>query len=270
MAREQTKAQLSRYTTLWRLIALDGTGVNVTSATRPITYGGITYAVADLRPSEEQQVENLDPGNMEIGLSLQAAGVTKEELFGGRWDGARVEIRKYQWDTSTVAETWRGILNSIVYDNGSLKAEVLDVSLIFNQPIGETYQDTCRTGFGSVPCGATPNTVEATVTGFTSRDTVTFTVTEPEDNYYQRGKITFTSGANNGLAKEISSSSQSGLTLTVTLLENMRHAIAIGDTVILSEGCAHTFPACISKGRAQSFRAEPGVPGRNKLYSWPK
>lgn len=262
--------QLSRYTTLWRLMALDGSGVDVTSATQPVTYGGITYAVADLRPSEEQQVENLEPGNMEIGLSMTAAGVTKEDLLGGKWDGARVEIRKYRWDTATVEETWRGILNSVVYDNGAMKCEVLDVALIFNQVIGETYQDSCRTGFGSTACGATPATVTATVTGFTARDVVTFTVTEPEDNFYQRGKITFTSGANNGLSKEISSSSQSGATLTVNLLENMRHAISIGDTVVLSEGCAHTFPACIKKGRANSFRGEPGIPGRNKLYSWPK
>jgi uncharacterized phage protein (TIGR02218 family) len=263
-------SQLSRYTTLWRLIALDGSNVNVTSATQPVVYSGVTYNVADLRPSEEQQLANLETGNMEIGLSLAASGVTKEELFGGKWDGARVEIRKYQWDLATVAETWRGILNTIGYDNGALKAEVLDVALLFNQPIGETYQDTCRTGFGSTACGATPVTVSAVVTGFTARDTMTFTVTEPEDNYYQRGKVIFTSGANSGLSKEINSSSQSGATLTVVLLENMRHAIAIGDHVTLSEGCAHDFAACIRKGRAHSFRGEPGVPGRNKLFSWPK
>jgi uncharacterized phage protein (TIGR02218 family) len=261
--------QLSRYTTLWRLIALDGSGIDVTTATGPMVYDGVTYGVASLVPSQEQHVENLEPSNMEITLSMAAAGVTKEDLLGGRWDGARVEIRHYDWANDVVEQTWRGVLNSVVYDNGAMKAEVLDVALLFQQVIGDVYQDTCRTGFGSPLCGATPNTVVATVTGFTARDTVTFTLTEPEDNFYQQGKITFTSGANTGLSKEIRSSSQSGPTLTVSLLENMRHAIAVGDTVILSEGCAHTFPACIRKGRAKDFQGEYGIPGRNRLFSWP-
>ncbi len=260
---------ISRYTTLWRVIARDGYGVDVTSATRPITYDGVNYVPSTVSPSPEQLVENLDPSNMEVTLSMATAGVTKQDLLGGRWDGARVEIRHYDWANAEVEQTWRGVLHSVVYDNGKMKAEVLDVALIFSQLVGNLYQDTCRADFGDAACGKTPATQTATVTGFVGREEFTVTLTEPEANFYQNGKVTFTSGANNGLSKEVRLSSQSGATLTVELLDAMRYAIAIGDAVTLYEGCAHTFPACIKKGNAKRFRGEPNLPGRNKLFRWP-
>ena len=261
---------LSRYTTLWRLIASDGDGFDVTTATRPQEWDGVTYTPSTIAPSTEQLVENLDPSNMEVTLSMSAAGLTEEDLLGGKWDGARVEIRKYDWANDEVVEVWRGVLNSVVYDNDNLKAEVLDVSVIFNQQVGNLYQDSCRADHGDAACGHTPATQTATVTGFTGRDEFTVTLTEAAANFYRNGKVTFTSGLNEDLSKEIRLSSQSGATLTIELLESMRYAIQIGDTLTLSEGCAKTFLACILKGNAKRFRGEPGIPGRNRLFSWPK
>lgn len=264
--------QLSRYTTLWRLIASDGTGFDVTTGTREVVWDGVTYTPTNVKPSPEQLVENLDPSNCEVALSMSAAGITEEDVLGGRWDGARVEIRHYDWFNDEVDQAWRGVLNSVVYDNDNLKAEVLDVSVIFTQAIGSLYQDSCRAEHGDAACGRTPAVEEAVpVETFTGRDEFTVAGTLPEDGWFDNGKVVFVSGANAGLSKEIRSCEQTAPgVITIRLIESMRHAIAAGVEVDLHEGCAKTFLACIKKGNAKRARFEPGIPGRNKLFSWPK
>lgn len=260
---------LSRYTTLWRVIAKDGDDINVTSGTREITHDGVTYVLATAVPSQEQLVENLDPSNLEVSLTMEAVGLTKEDLLGGKWDGARVEVRHYRWDAGTVEQSWRGVLHWVIYDDDVMKAEVLDVSVIFQQAIGNLYQDSCRADHGDDDCGRTPATASATVTAFVGRDEIVVTLTEPEANFYQNGKVTFTSGANAGLSKEVRESTQEGASLRVKLLESMRYAVQVGDAVTLHEGCAKTMLACIRKGNAKRIRCEPHIPGRNKLFKWP-
>lgn len=262
--------RLARYVTLWRVIAPDGSGVDVTTGTREVTVDGVSYSRATLRPSDAQQVANLDLSNLEVALALGDAVVTVEELEGGKWDGARVEIRIYDWLNDEVVETWRGVLSRAVHDNGRMKAEVLDLAVLFQQPVGDLYQELCRADHGDEACGRNPAAHPGlAITSFVGRDEFVVTLTEPRPDYFVNGKVEFTSGANAGREREIRSVTQEGADLRVRLSAAAVYAVAPGDVVTLREGCAKTMLACIERDNALRNRSEYGIPGRNQLMRWP-
>ncbi len=259
----------TRITTLWRLIAKDGTSLSVTSGTRAITLDGVTYAPAALHPSQQQLIENLDPSNLEIVVPLVPGGLTKQDLENGRWNAARLEIRVYDYETQTVERTWIGILSAVDTNNGRMKAETLDLAVLLNQPIGDLYQEECRASYGDAQCGAQPYISSVTVTSVVSRKEFLVSLALPEAKYFDYGICRFTSAANSNLRKEIKSAVQEDTHVRVVLVDAVRNEIAAGDTVDLIEGCDGKFETCIKKNNARRFRGEPRLPGIYKLLQFP-
>ncbi len=257
-------------TTLWKLKTADGTQtVCVTSGTRKVVYGGSTFTPGAVAPSEVQLIENLDPSNLEIILPLDAGGVTDEDLRGGKWNQARVEIYIWNYSTSAVERAWTGILFTSETDNGQLKAEVLDLAVMFQQVIGNLYSENCRAEHGDADCGRTPGSHALTVHTVVTRSEFLVTHTQANDDYFTFGKAEWTSGLNAGRKMEIESATQEGSLLRVVLADAMLKAITAGDAVTLKEGCLNTYEACILKGNVERIRAEPKLPGLYKVIQWP-
>lgn len=80
---------------------------------------------------------------------------------------------------------------------------------------------------------------------------------------FDYGKITFTSGLNNGLSMEVKSSVPGQIVLQLP----MPYQIAAGDTYSLSQGCNKDFvTGCKNKfNNVVNFRGEPHVPGNDVL-----
>lgn len=243
--------------------------MRVTSGTRKVVFNGEAFACASIVPSERQLIENLDPSNMEIILPLDPGGIVERDLRGGKWNAARVDILFYDWNAGTIVSQWRGILSTSETNNGSLKAEVLDISVLSTQEIGDLYSDQCRTFYGSPPCGATPLTFSLAVVSVADVDEFTVTLTKTND-FFRYSTATFTTGNNTGRKIEVKSSTQEGSLIRVKLFGGMLADIAVGDVVTLSEGCDGKWETCIAKGRAKFFRGEPKIPGIYKILSWPQ
>lgn len=259
--------------TLWRIFPPDGSTPHAyTTGTREVTVGGVTYKVCAITPSQQQQLENLEAGNLEAVLPLSVEGITNQQLLNGYWNHAKVEVRRYDYKNDLVRTVWRGILSDVDTDNGILRAEVLDLAVLLQQQTGDVYAPQCRDYYGGLGCGATPVTAAVIVTAVASRREFTVTHTLSEAKFFDYGIAEFTGGDNIGLSKEIKTAVQDGTNLVVTLVEEMSWEIGTGDAVTLKEGCDGEFTTCIRKGRAKRFRAEPPqfFPGVLKLLEFPR
>jgi uncharacterized phage protein (TIGR02218 family) len=133
----------------------------------------------------------------------------------------------------------------------------------------EVYQTGCLNSFGDSDCGV--NVPALTNTGAAGNGTLTQIAfgsgLTAATGYYNLGVVTFTSGANAGIARSIKSYSNSyGL---VTLTSPLPAAPSAGDAFTISPGCALTLAACqgwdsVSPAPAhpylQRFRGFPFTP----------
>ncbi len=115
------------------------------------------------------------------------------------------------------------------------------------------------------PSGATFElSVDTTDTGdyppWTSGGTVT--PMGAEYGYFDFGEITFTSGLNDGLTREV----KSYVPGQITLYQPLPYLASIGDTYTLVAGCAKDMETCRDRfDNLPNFRGEPYIPGFDKM-----
>ena len=84
--------------------------------------------------------------------------------------------------------------------------------------------------------------------------------------YFAGGKVTFTSGANDGVTVDIDGFNETGSDWTVTLFEPAPFDIVAAVTVLLSEGCDHQPATCKRRNNLVNYRGETFVPGNDVLF----
>lgn len=96
---------------------------------------------------------------------------------------------------------------------------------------------------------------------YTSGGQITPTVTS---GYFTYGKLTFTSGLNNGLSMEVSAYVPG----VITLASSMGYTITPGDTYSVYAGCDLSFSTCKNKfNNVINNRSEPYLPGADKILA---
>ncbi len=131
--------------------------------------------------------------------------------------------------------------------------------LLNSEMPSDIYQINCANQLYDNKC--TLSQASFTTTGtFGSGSTVTALVTSLSNpaTRYSQGKITFTSGANNGQIRTVKDDDGSG---HLTLVQPLASAPASGDTFSISYGCDLTWATCGSKFSNQvHFRGQTKIP----------
>ena len=82
--------------------------------------------------------------------------------------------------------------------------------------------------------------------------------------------MTWKSGANAGLSKEVKKHEVQGADFRFMLFENMAAAIAVGDIFEVGAGCDKRATTCRDKfANIVNFRGEPFIPGIDKVGQTP-
>jgi uncharacterized phage protein (TIGR02218 family) len=105
-----------------------------------------------------------------------------------------------------------------------------------------------------------------TVTGSISSISGVYTFTDTSrseaSGYFAYGTVTFTSGANQNIAREIKRFDAK----TFTSFQPWPYPIAVGDSYSAVAGCDKTLASCIGTfNNAVNFRGEPHVPGTDAM-----
>lgn len=259
-------------TTLAQLLLIvpkSGNKIGWTNTNAPITYddgtGVVTYDC--LGGFEESAFEassgrEVDNGEARIVFPDSVPGLTVEQVRAGYLDDARFRVLLVDYDALTDGHAvidWGFVGALRIKDGMAAVIELRGAQQIARQKaVVEVGSKTCRATFGDASTGC-----HFDLSGVGGSSSVTAPGAEPDLQFSTAapipvpGLVTFTSGANSGLAIEVDEVDTSG---NVTLMFPLPYALEAGDTFDWRPDCDKTLATCKAYGQLANFRGEPHRP----------
>lgn len=233
-----------------RIVPLWGDTVYLTDHPRDLVIGANTYKTdSGYQFSGHASESSMSPGVMDLDGIAGIAGIDRDEIVSGVFDGARVYAFATTWTSPVVDEEPLGVavMGKTTIKDNRYTAELMMLVDALNQSVGKTYTACCQKRFGGqeyAGCGVAlgPITVTGTITHVTS-NRVFRDDTRPEvSDYFGEGTIAFTTGANAGLKPMevktyvgVKTASITAITKAASAVVTVgTHTYAIGDVVEFS------------------------------------
>lgn len=261
--------------TLWKVTAVDGTIVRGCNHTRNITYNSELYKAIPLDPSQLSKSVGLGSSNADLISPYIIGGLEKKDIVAKKWNNARIEITIVNYLNLGLGPARRdvGYIGEITIEKRRYLASYDGISSRFAQEIGEIETPDCRAILGDSRC-------QKDLTAFTHNCAVDgLSTTYPRriiqvdldpakaDEYFKRGKITVTSGNNNGIVRDIKTSRGNIIELVIPFDKD----IEIGDTVTVVAGCDGRRQTCKTVfNNVINIQASPDLPGIESVYTFPE
>lgn len=267
---------------LWLITRRDGVEFAYTSHDRNITFRDTIYrSCKSLQASAIELGAFMDQtGNLDLQGIITDDEITERDLFGGLFDGASVEIWRYYWRGGRAPmRLSAGIAGKVTQNDQEFKIEALTPrARLEQQALLETVTATCRwKRLGDERCKV--NLASYLETGSVSsiaarsaypsaQRRIFWDDTRGEAaGYWTLGTITWTSGANAGLASEIKDFADGQF----VLWEPMPYAIAPGDDYEVTPGCDRLKTTCIGKfANYINFGGFADIPGKDAMMRVPE
>jgi uncharacterized phage protein (TIGR02218 family) len=275
----QTKLD-SGVTTLcrcWLITRNDGVTQGFTDHDEDVVLDAVTcLAGSGLTGSEATQKLGLAVDGSEVSGALSDDSLNEDDLAAGRYDAAGVELWLVDWSEPELRVLLaKGSLGEVRREGTAFTAEVRGLSQKLAEDSGRLFTSTCSADLGDARCtvdltnalyrGSGTVTALSAVSSFTASGLDTF-----EDGWFTAGLLTFTGGANAGLAMEVKIHGNSGGSVGFTLWQAMAQPIAVGDTFSVTAGCDKRFVTCINRfNNTANFRGFPHIPGNDFVISYP-
>ena len=259
----------------WKIKRKDNVILARTDHDNIITYDGVDYLpINSGMPSNWSQSSNLAPSNMDLSIAYATAAGTDSELRAGLYDYAEIWTFRINWMDTTmgIVKLSYGRLGEVEIRDNEAKIEVRSLTQLLAIPIGRIYTPECDAIFGDTRCKVdiAPFTKTGTVGTVTNNKVfvISGTAAGQIDKYYNYGKITFSSGLNNGITIQIDN--YASLTNIITLYEQTPYTITAGDTFTAYAGCDRRFESCKTRfNNKDNFRGFPHIPGMDKALTVP-
>ena len=206
------------------------------------------------------QINYTATSNVEV--SSQTAGAAtvdlpEADIIAGKYDEAVVEASWCSWQNPSYGKViiFLGKISDLQYNETGFEAEIMSFMKQLELNIGQVYTSSCRhTLFGGATagkvgyCGANPAafTFAGAVDSVQTprwKFTISGAAAGKADGYYSNGKVTFTSGQNNGVSAVI----KKQVGNVVELMLPTGRLITAGDTFTIQAGCDKTLDTCKNK-----------------------
>ncbi|MCE3233056.1 MAG: hypothetical protein K0R98_1313 [Rickettsiaceae bacterium] len=260
-------SEVTTLATCWKLTRKDGVVMGFTEHDKDLLIDEVTYqASSGFSPSAVANNSELSVDNLDIDGVIDSENINEEDILAGLYDFAQIQIFivNYLDLTLGVLNLRTGWLGEVKFNRKRFTTEVRGLMQNLAQGIGQLYSPSCRAKLEDVKCGINiaDFTVAGTLTSVISNQVFADSSLTKSDGWFAGGKITFTSGNNNGLSMEIKEFRNSQITLVLP----MPYDISVTDTYSMHAGCDKKFDTCIAKfSNAVNFRGEPHVPGIDKM-----
>jgi uncharacterized phage protein (TIGR02218 family) len=260
----------------WRVTRGDGVVLGFTDHDRTLAFDGVDYEPeSGLDASEDVSATGFAIGGLEALGALSSERLAAGDLAAGLYDDAEVAIWLVNWTTPAERHLMRvGHLGEVIREDGAFRAEVRGLAAALDQPQGRVFRHTCDADLGDARCG-----VDLGDPAFTGAGTVAAAADRRRfaagglagfaAGWFDRGRLTWTGGANTGRAMEVRAHRVAGATVTVELWQPMHAAIEAGDAFDVTAGCDKLFSTCQAKfANAINFRGFPHMPGNDFALSY--
>lgn len=251
-------------TTCWKATLTNGTIIAATALDRDIVFGGVTYlATSSYSAKDIANSSELNPDNSEIEGFLASPGITDADIHSGLWDYAAIEIFEVNYLDLTMGKNVlrSGTLGEVKAGRSTFTAELRGLMQAYSATIGRITTKECTADLGDARCkiDLATFTVTGAVESATGDRTIVDTARTEAKDWFTGGKLTFTSGLNDGLSMEVKAS----IVNQLTLQQAMPFEIAEGDTYSVYKGCQKRALEDCRDGfdNIVNFRGFPNVPG---------
>ena len=260
----------------WLIERQDGVQLGFTSFDLPLIIGENIYQPQGFNPSAVTTTEGTERNDgQSLKSFLSDDRIKAADILAGLYDFAVItcfivdviNLPDSIWQTpAKCLIPYSGTLGKAKYSDRAFEFEVRGLDHKLENKLGRATSKFCRYNLGDEDCtvNLTPYTFNQTITAVTNYYTFTIDGTIP-DNKLRYGKLTFTSGNNNGFKADISNYTSNQITLT----KPMPFPIEIGNTVTVVYGCDKTMLACAIYDNIINFGGEPDIPLTNKALNMP-
>jgi uncharacterized phage protein (TIGR02218 family) len=256
-------------TSCWKLTRQDGQIFGFTEHDNDLVIDEITYlAKTGFTPTAIQNQNRLAVDNLNADGILDSDIITNKDLSSGKWDYADIEIFLLNYKNISLGKDilLKGKIGEVKVGRLAFQAEIRGLTNAYAQNYFNVYQPGCRANFGDSKCRVDLSLlVVSGAIDFVSQNSLTiFDATRTEENnYFDYGKITMTSGDADGLSMEVKSYSVG----TINLQLDFPQKIKAGDTYQMTPGCGKRYEEdCVARwNNGINFRGEPHLPGIDKI-----
>lgn len=273
--------QSTRLAACWKITRTDGTIFRFTSHDKTLTFSEGTFTpVGGVEQSAKRRENAFKDHTTDFRGVLSDDAITDEDLQAGRYDDAQIDeyLIPWMWPWIGAVIQHRFWVDRCVHNGEFWQAELSGATRWLDHDIGTVLGRTCDNDLGDSRCQVnlasfTVSTVH--VDGMSdgrSRLIIRANGTDLSgsfaDSYFKGGKVTFTSGLNNGLIGEIKSYSQTSREITLQL--PMPYDVAVNDTFNITAGCDKLSSTCITKfANILNFRGSKFMPGTDNILKSP-
>lgn len=258
----------------WRVSLRDGTLMGFTDHDEPLEFDGQRYlAASGFHASDSEMATGFAASSGEIAGGFSSEAVREEDLSGGRYDGARVEIFLVNWhnvtermllDLREVGEVSRA--------GGYFQAELRSVAHRLSQPQGRVYARRCDAKFGDSRCGKNKASYRASgaVSELMAVGRIAVTgLGAFAAGRFRFGELSFTTGANQGLSFSLEDHQIKDGRVELSFWLPPELVVVAGDLFQVVAGCDKSFNMCRDTFANQlNFQGFPHMPGSDFAYSY--
>lgn len=261
----------------WRITRGDGTRLGFTDHDRPLTFDTTVFEAASGFSASELTAEvGLSVGNQELSGALRSDRLSEDDLNAGLYDNAGIEVFRVNWaDTSQRLLMRTGTIGEVKRGLTAFTAELRGLAHILQQERGRIYQPGCDADLGDSRC-----TVALAGAAFTGAGTVTALLDERTfvvsglgaytDDWFTRGLLSWTGGANAARKSEVKRHTLSAGSVRIEIWQDVSRPVGIGDAFGVTAGCNKQFATCRTKfNNGVNFRGCPHMPGNDFVTSYP-
>jgi uncharacterized phage protein (TIGR02218 family) len=261
----------------WKLVRRDGVTFGFTDHDRDLAFGGIVYAArSGLEAAEATAELGFAVGGGEVSGALVSAGLTEDDISSGFYDDASVETWLVNWsDVSQRLLLDIGSLGEIRRSDGGFIAEVRGLMHRLDEERGRLFRATCAADLGDAKCGidlgSSTYSDSGIVTGTDGVLVVAASGISGVDGFFTAGQLTWTSGANAGIAVEVKVHRAISGIDEFDLWQRAPQPIVVGDAFRVTAGCDKNHATCRKKFKnVLNFRGFPHMPGNDFIICMPR
>lgn len=190
--------------------------------------------------SKVEHVEGSKPANMEADVFLVTAGITEADVLAGIWTRAEALVFIANYNAVKMGQLIivSGFLGQFIQRGRMLTTEIQSYSGALSVEIGTVTRPECANDLGDARCQVVmaPFTKTGTLTSVVQTDIFADSTRTETGDYFQNGRITFTTGPNAGLGY-FQIDNWNASTKTFTLRRPLPYLPVAGNAYTAERGC---------------------------------
>jgi uncharacterized phage protein (TIGR02218 family) len=255
----------------WRITRRDGVVLGFTDHDEDVLLDELACkAGTGFAGSEATAQAGFAVGGAEVSGALADESLREADLAAGRYDAATVEVFLVDWsEPSLFVLMSKGAIGEVRREGTAFAAELRGLADRLSEESGRRYTPACSADMGDARCTVDLGRPEFLGGGAIAalRGSSSFLASGLDgfaDTWFTAGKLTFTGGANAGLAVEVKSHRITADGIVIALWQAMPEPLATGDPFSITAGCDKRFSTCRDRfDNAVNFRGFPHIPGND-------